>query len=137
MRLEDYREAVVEWLRAKQRCESLRALMDASGQDYSAPKVQTSPQDRMAEVMARLLDREQIEKEKRAKMLDTFSQIEDRIYELEDEDERSILTERYLHFDIKSPARYREWEEIAITLTWSLSKVYKVHKNAVSHYYKD
>ncbi len=66
--------------------------------DYAADRVQTSPTDRMAEVMARWVDMESEINETIDRYVDTKNRIINEIHRLQDTRYISILYKRYVEF---------------------------------------
>ena len=62
----------------------------------------------------------------RYKRIQTYTDIFERIEQLDDEDERAVLTHRYIH-DC-------EWEEIADKIHVSYRQVFRIHERALIHF---
>lgn len=134
MKLRDYRDKVIEYHRQYHKYQELRSLLDIKGQDYSNLKVQTSPKDKMAELVAKVIEQEEAYKKSMNEAVGCRIALFEQILRLENKDERRALINRYLCLGDDN-TEYLEWKDIAQSLNWSESKAYKIHKRAVKHFY--
>jgi len=105
--------------------DELRACLLPGAVRYDKDRVQTSPTDTMADVMARVdeLDREieQLKREKAHLVLE----ISDAIEKLEDDTEKVVLTEFYI---TRAPM-----SQVAETIHYSVRRAYYYRKSGVTH----
>lgn len=134
--LKGYYKAVLEWKRQENIYENLKSLVDATGLDYSKPRVQTSPKDNMASTVARLIAQEEKLNNAKQNAVDTYLEIADTVERLENEEEKRVLINRYLDVLDGEEVRFKDLLDVAMETGISERKVYDLHKMAVRHYEK-
>lgn len=128
--------AVYEWLardqKAKGKIMRLRArrfellsTLESSGMRYDRERVQTSPSDKMAAVMAEIYDIDRQIKELQAFRYQVIAETADAIEMLEDERERDLLTKLFIE--------KKEVKEAAMEMKYSPSHLYRVRNEAMEH----
>ena len=106
-------------------CEELRSSLGARAIQYDRDRVQTSPTDKVSEVICKVIDlEEQIERLQLEKAL-LIIEIGDAIEQLEDEKEARILTAYYI--------RRLTMEQVAEEMDYSLQHTYRLRKRGVQH----
>lgn len=105
--------------------DELRACLLPGAVRYDRDKVQSTPTDKMSDVMARVdeLDREieQLRREKASLVIE----ISDAIEKLEDDNEKTVLTEFYI---ARAPMT-----QAADAINYSVRRAYDFHKRGVIH----
>lgn len=105
--------------------DELRACLLPGAVRYDRDKVQSTPTDKMSDVMARVdeLDREieQLRREKAALVIE----ISDAIEKLEDDNEKTVLTEFYI---ARAPMT-----QAADAINYSVRRAYDFRKRGVIH----
>lgn len=111
--------------RKQLRCEELRSCLGARAIQYDRDRVQTSPVDKVSEIICKVADLEdQIEQLQEEKAL-LIIEIGDAIEQLEDEKEAMILTAYYI--------RRLTMEQVAEEMDYSLQHTYRLRKRGVQH----
>lgn len=105
--------------------DELRACLPPGAVRYDRDKVQSTPTDKMSDVMARVdeLDREieQLRREKASLVIE----ISDAIEKLEDDNEKTVLTEFYI---ARAPMT-----QAADAINYSVRRAYDFRKRGVIH----
>lgn len=106
-------------------CEELRSSLGARAIQYDRDRVQTSPTDKVSEIICKVIDlEEQIERlqlEKAKLVMEINAAVE----QLEDEKEAMILTAYYI--------RRLTMEQVAAEMGYSLQHTYRLRKCGVQH----
>lgn len=130
--MEDKNRDIKEWLRRprkiwsevtvlRDQIENLRLMMELpKGISYDGVKVQTSPQDPMANFAAKLDEFGRELKEKLEEYEKAFDEIDAVIKAVENTDARVILTKRYV--------RWEKWAEIEEETPFCLRQIQRKHR---------
>lgn len=107
------------------KCEELRSCLGARAIRYDKDRVQTSPVDKVGEIITKVVDLEaQIEQLKEEKAI-LIIEISDAIEQLEDDNEKIVLTEFYIG---RVPM-----DEVAEIIDYSIRRTYYFRKQGVIH----
>ena len=110
-----YSDKLHEIERLEAEREALLSLLDVGGIDYSKDKVQTSPSDKMSEIIAKAADKDS-EINSSIVMCEMLQgRMVEEIKKCSDEISRTILINRYL-LDM-------QWQEIADSMNYSRSTI--------------
>lgn len=101
---------------------------------YDKDKVQSTPDDKLAEICARITDMENELKESILSLKAKQRRAEIMIRGLEDPDEREVLRWYYLTTEGN---RVLTWQEVAIRMNYYRRHVLRIHGNALAHLVKD
>lgn len=111
--------------RKQLRCEELRSCLGARAVQYDRDWVQTSPVDKVSEIICKVADLEdQIEQLQEEKAL-LIIEIGDAIEQLEDDNEKTVLTEFYIG---RVPMA-----QVAEIINYSVRRAYYFRKQGVIH----
>jgi DNA-directed RNA polymerase specialized sigma subunit len=103
-------------------------LTGAAPQTYGVRVQNSGGKDRMAAVMAKIIDTENLIDENIDYLVDLKSSVLQTIGRIENGDERNILLARYLNC--------KKWETIAEEMGYSARRVYQIHGSALISYAK-
>jgi DNA-directed RNA polymerase specialized sigma subunit len=107
--------------------DGLRTQLTGTAPQTDGVRVQNSAgKDRMAAVMAKIIDTENLINENIDYLVDLKSSVVQTINRIENEDERNILLARYLNC--------KKWTVIADEMDFSLQRIYQIHGNALISY---
>lgn len=110
----------------QERINSLRLMSESIGAiDYSKDKIKLSPTNDAAftnQIMQIVKFEEELEQDKK-RMKDLFIEISRTIDKLDNVNEMLVLSKRYLLM--------KSWEEIAEEMNYSLSQIFRMHKEAL------
>lgn len=110
----------------QERINSLRLMSESIGViDYSKDKIKLSPTNDAAftnQIMQIIKFEEELEQDKK-RMKDLFIEISRTIDKLDNVNEMLVLSKRYLLM--------KSWEEIAEEMNYSLSQIFRMHKEAL------
>lgn len=111
--------------RKQLRCEELRSCLGARAIQYDRDRVQTSPVDKVSEIICKVADLEdQIEQLQEEKAL-LIIEIGDAIEQLEDDNEKTVLAEFYIG---RVPMA-----QVAEIINYSIRRTYYFRKQGVLH----
>lgn len=112
-------------MRKEQKRDALRRCLFPASMDYEKDRVQTSPDDQMARIMAEVVDLDmEIERMKRRKYF-LIQETEEMIERLEDEREKTVLS---MYFIGQVPMT-----EIAGRIHYSLRQTYRFRDEGARH----
>ena len=130
---EQKKEYLKQYIQCLRSIARINELMDKIRIDIICPSAKNSDMPYMTNNLHDLSDYIVREDELANKMLQlrykriqTYTDIFERIEQLDDEDERAVLTYRYIH-DC-------EWEEIAEKIHVSCRQVHRIHARALVHF---
>ena len=110
----------------QERINYLKSMSTSIGAiDYSKDKIQTSPSTDASftnQIMQIIKFEEELEQDKK-RMKDLFIEISRTIDKLDNVNEMLVLSKRYLLM--------KSWEEIAEEMNYSLSQIFRMHKEAL------
>ena len=110
-----YSDKLHEIERLEAEREALLSLLDVRGIDYSKDKVQTSPSDKMSEIIAKAADKDSEIRSNIGMCEMLQGRMVEEIKKCSDEISRTILINRYL-LDM-------QWQEIADSMNYSRSTI--------------
>ena len=111
--------------RKQLRCEELRSCLGAGAIQYDKDRIQTSPTDKVSEIIGKIVDLEkQIEQLKREKAL-LIIEIGDAIELLPDDNEKTVLAEFYIG--------WVPMAQVAKIINYSVRRTYYFRKQGVLH----
>ena len=110
-----YSDKLHEIERLEAEREALLSLLDVGGIDYSKDKVQTSPSDKMSEIIAKAADKDSEIRSNIGMCEMLQGRMVEEIKKCSDEISRTILINRYL-LDM-------QWQEIADSMNYSRSTI--------------
>jgi DNA-directed RNA polymerase specialized sigma subunit len=93
---------------------------------YDKPNVQTSPDDQMLKIEARIDEIEISMKTKLEALVNRYNNAVKYIGMLDSSSHRMVLYEYYLNADRPS------WEQVARRLDYSVDRVYQLHREAIN-----
>ncbi len=105
------------------RANALRYCLGPSGIDYSKDAVQTSPSDKMSEIMAEVADLDEEIKTLTEQLADAIIEVDDAINSLEDSTESLVLSCYYINGD--------KMKDIAKLINHSVPNCYHVKSRAL------
>lgn len=105
--------------------DELRACLMPGGVSYDRDRVQSSPKDSMTEVMARVVDLDNEIEALRVEKARLIMEISDAIEQLNDENEKTVLTEFYI---ARAPM-----SKVATVINYSIRRAYDFRKSGVIH----
>lgn len=106
-------------------CEALRSCLLPSGIRYDLDRVQTSPDDQMSAIEAKVIDMEQDIRNLQANKAQAIVDISKAINKLEDDSERIVLLGYYID---KKTIR-----DVSQMINYTVRGTYHVKRRAVSH----
>lgn len=111
--------------RKQLKCEELRSCLGARAIQYDRDRVQTSPVDKVSEIICKVADLEdqieQLQEEKATLVIE----ISDAIEKLEDDNEKTVLAEFYI---ARAPMT-----QAADAINYSVRRAYDFRKRGVIH----
>ena len=110
-----YSDKLHEIERLEAEREALLSLLDVGGIDYSKDKVQTSPSDKMSEIIAKAADKDSEIRSNIGMCEMLQGRMVEEIKKCSDEISRTILINRYL--------LGMQWQEIADSMNYSRSTI--------------
>lgn len=105
--------------------DELRACLMPGGVSYDRDRVQSSPKDSMTEVMARVVDLDNEIEALRVEKARLIMEISGAIEKLEDDNEKTVLTEFYI---ARAPM-----SKVATVINYSIRRAYDFRKRGVIH----
>ena len=106
-------------------CESLRSNLLPAGIRYDTDRVMSSPDDKMSEIEAIVLDMEKEIKQLRQQKQRAIVQVTESLHKLSNDEERSVLMLYYIG--------KRPMEEIATEIPCNIRTAYKIKKRAIQN----
>ncbi len=111
--------------RINDRINSLRYSLLASGIRYDKDSVQTSPTDRMSEVMAEIDELERKRDSMVCTRIDAVGKIEHMIDKLDDDEQKTVLSKQYIAGE--------PIENLTVTMYCSRRKLYMIRRKALKN----
>lgn len=106
-------------------CEELRSSLGARAIQYDRDRVQTSPVDKVSEIICKVADLEDQIERLQLEKAELIMEINAAIEQLEDDKEAMILTAYYI--------RRLTMEQVAEEMDYSLQHTYRLRKRGVQH----
>lgn len=106
-------------------CEELRSSLGARAIQYDRDRVQTSPTDKVSEIICKVIDLEEQIERLQLEKAELVMEINAAVEQLEDEKEAMILTAYYI--------RRLTMEQVAEEMDYSLQHTYRLRKRGVQH----
>lgn len=106
-------------------CEELRSSLGARAIQYDRDRVQTSPTDKVSEIICKVIELEDQIKRLQLEKAELIMEINAAIEQLEDDKETMILTAYYI--------RRLTMEQVAEEMDYSLQHTYRLRKRGVQH----
>lgn len=127
--LQQIRRLDTEIKQHKRRIEELEnEIRGLKAIDYSSDKVQSTPQDRMAAGVARLVELQNETTQEMILLQERKKRISSEINLLKNEQEASLLVFRYVDC--------LAWENIAVEMHISIRRVFQIHGTALNEFRK-
>lgn len=112
--------------RKELRCEELRTCLDAKAIRYDKPNVQTSPTDKVFEILATVADLERDIRKLKDRKAELVTEISDAIDQLENDNEALVLTAYFIR---RLPMK-RVADDVA---HYSVQHTYSIRKKGLKH----
>ena len=106
-------------------CEELRSCLGPKAIRYDGDRVQSSPTDRVSEIVSKVADLEEQIERLQLEKAELVMEVNAAIEQLEDEKEAVILTAYYI--------RRLTMEQVAEEMDYSLQHTYRLRKRGVQH----
>lgn len=107
------------------RCEELRSCLLPGAIRYDKDRVQTSPQDKVSEIIAKVDELERMIEDLRTEKAMLVIEIGDKVELLTDDNEKTVLAEFYIG---RVPMA-----KVATDINYSIQHAYRLRKRGVQH----
>lgn len=107
------------------RCEELRSCLLPGAIRYDKDRVQTSPQDKVSEIIAKVDELERMIEDLRTEKAMLVIEIGDKVELLTDDNEKTVLAEFYIG---RVPMA-----KVAADINYSIQHAYRLRKRGVQH----
>ena len=124
--LQEIRNERLEIRQLEERKTELRMSLLPGAIRYDKPNVQTSPDDQMLKIEAKVSEIEETLNAKLEALVNRYNNALKYIGLLDQANHRMVLYEYYLNADRPS------WEQVARTLDYSVDRIYQLHREAIS-----
>ncbi len=124
--LQEIRNERLEIRQYEERITELRMSLLPGAIRYDKPNVQTSPDDQMLKIEARIDEIESSMKAKLEALVNRYNNAVKYIGMLDSSSHRMVLYEYYLNAERPS------WEQVARRLDYSVDRVYQLHREAIN-----
>lgn len=121
--LSQYRDADREINAKLEQIRRLKELATKTTQVISSDRIQSSPENKIEQICAKIADMETEVDEEIDKLQETKTSVERAISSVPDASQRAVLTRRYINGE--------RWEEIAVKLNYHYRWVLELHGRAL------